>query len=221
MIFNAYPIPGGAGLTDCQSWDLPPWDRLPCGELTHHMGQCPEHFPKAEFKIAYTPEALHLMFRVADRYVLARTDRDQGEVWKDSCVEFFFVPGEDPELGYFNLEMNCGGTLLLHFQKVPRQDCLAFSDEDCQAVSRVHSLPKQIVCEIQTPVVWTVGASIPFAVLEKYGPVTRPVPGTVWRANFHKCASQSSHPHYLTWAPVDFPVPDFHRPKSFGRLKFR
>ena len=41
-----------------------------------------------------------------------------------------------------------------------------------------------------------------------------------WRANFYKCADRTSHPHCLTWAPVDFPVPNFHLPRSFGVLEF-
>ena len=202
------------------SWDTPPWQGLPAGELTRFMGQAPAHFPKVAFKLAYSGDALNLLFRVSDRYVLARATQDQGAVWKDSCVEFFFTPGPDPDQGYFNLEMNCGGTVLCHFQKVPRQDRLPVSEADCRAITRFHSLPRIIFPEIAEPVVWTVGCQIPFAVLERYSPVTRPCPGTVWRGNFYKCADQSSHPHWLTWAPVAAPAPDFHRPESFGTLVF-
>ena len=36
------------------------------------------------------------------------------------------------------------------------------------------------------------------------------------RANFYKCASATSLPHYLSWAPIDTPAPDFHRPEFFA-----
>jgi hypothetical protein len=39
------------------------------------------------------------------------TSSYQGDVWTDSCVEFFFTPGPDLDDGYFNIEANCGGTL--------------------------------------------------------------------------------------------------------------
>ena len=34
------------------------------------------------------------------------------------------------------------------------------------------------------------------------------------------CADRSSHPHWLTWAPVDCPQPDFHRKEFYGTLEF-
>jgi hypothetical protein len=49
-----------------------------------------------------------------------------------------------------------------------------------------------------------------FQVMDKY----------VKAANFYKCADQTSHPHWLTWASVDYPQPKFHLPEFFGRLVF-
>lgn len=34
------------------------------------------------------------------------------------------------------------------------------------------------------------------------------------------CADNTSHPHWLTWSPVDYPKPNFHLPQSFGFLEF-
>ncbi|MCG8615775.1 MAG: carbohydrate-binding family 9-like protein [Desulfobacterales bacterium] len=185
------------------------------------MGEKPVHLPKAEFKLAYDTDALHLKFRVADRYVLARAKEDQGDVWKDSCVELFFTPGTDISPGYFNLEMNCGGTMLFHFQERPRKDKVIIGDDDCRRIERVHAMPKFIDPEITDEVTWTVGYRLPVALLEKYCPVIRPRPGVIWRANFYKCADESSHPHWLTWAGVDRPRPDFHRPEFFGQVEFK
>jgi hypothetical protein len=47
-----------------------------------------------------------------------------------------------------------------------------------------------------------------------------PAPGVRWRANFYKCAEHNSHPHWLMWAPIDFPKPNFHLPEFFGTLEF-
>jgi len=59
-----------------------------------------------------------------------------------------------------------------------------------------------------------------FEILEKYHDLTPPVAGTIWRSNFYKCADESSHPHWLTWAPINFPRPSFHIPEFFGTLEF-
>jgi hypothetical protein len=57
-------------------------------------------------------------------------------------------------------------------------------------------------------------------ILQKYAPVQRPGPTVTWRANFYKCGDKTSHPHWLTWNPVDKPRPDFHLPQYFGTLVF-
>jgi hypothetical protein len=62
--------------------------------------------------------------------------------------------------------------------------------------------------------------TLPFSILEKYMKVDLPMPGKKWRANFYKCGDKTSHPHWLTWAPVEFPKPNFHLPGFFGMLIF-
>jgi len=56
--------------------------------------------------------------------------------------------------------------------------------------------------------------------LKRYCPVITPSPQAEWRVNFYKCADDTSHPHWLTWSPVDLPEPNFHHPQSFGILQF-
>ncbi len=74
---------------------------------------------------------------------------------------------------------------------------------------------------IVEPVTWTAAYKIPIALLEKYSQVAYPGHKVEWRVNFYKCADATSHPHWLTWAPVDHPKPNFHLPRSFGTLQFR
>lgn len=202
------------------AWDSFPWKDLPSVTLLNHMGEKPVHFPKTQVKLTYGDTAIYVMFRVEDRYVKAVAKAHQDDVYKDSCVEFFFTPGTDPSRGYFNLEMNCGGTLLVHFQKQPRKDRTILPIDECRKITCVHSLPHMVDPEITDPVTWTVAYKIPIALLEKYCPVDGPAPKTIWRANFYKCADNTSHPHWLTWALVEHPVPDFHRPQFFGELQF-
>lgn len=202
------------------NWDKSPWKETEPIMIARHMGEKPEHFPRTQAKIAYDNEALYVIFRVEDRYVRAVTAEPQGPVCTDSCVEFFFTPGADVSGGYFNLEMNCGGTMLLYHQKARGQDAVAISKADLGRITVAHSLPKIVEPEITTPVTWTVEYRLPLELLKKYGPVTRPAAGVVWRVNFYKCGDKTSHPHWLTWSPVGVPKPDFHRPEFFGVLKF-
>ncbi|MDA0196979.1 MAG: carbohydrate-binding family 9-like protein [Bacteroidetes bacterium] len=201
-------------------WDKAPWMSIEPLSLQHYMGDKPDHRPSVQAKVAYDDQAIYVIFRVEDQYVRAIRTKHQEGVFKDSCVEFFFSPEEHSNKGYFNLEMNCGGTMLFHHQLLPRKENVKISDDDIKKVEVAHSLPSLVDPEIQVPTTWTVEYRIPFKILGKYHDMAPPVAGTIWRSNFYKCADESSHPHWLTWAPIDFPKPSFHIPEFFGTLRF-
>ena len=58
----------------------------------------------------HTGDYLMLRFDVAERCTMARVTEDNGEVWTDSCVEFFIAP--DDSGYYYNFECSCIGRLL-------------------------------------------------------------------------------------------------------------
>lgn len=202
-------------------WNRSPWQVVQEIRLTHHMGPHPDHFPRTAFKIAYTRDAVHIIFQVADRYVRAMATGHQQSVCADSCVEFFFSPEPDATIGYFNLEINCGGTVLFHFHpKGTREEIETIPKQACDRIVSAHTLPCIVDPEIETPITWSLSCAIPMDLLKGYAPVHRPAPGVRWRANVYKCADKTSHPHWLTWSPVDFPRPNFHLPDFFGILEF-
>jgi hypothetical protein len=203
-----------------ETWDTAPWNTIPSLMLDHHMGPRTGHFPRTEAKLCFDVETLCLMFRVEDQYVRAVAEQYQDNVFEDSCVEFFFTPGTDVSKGYFNLEMNCGGAILFHFQTGRGKNRVIVPEKECETISCRSSLPRRVDPEIQEPVTWTVSYRLPLCLLEPYTRVTPPGPGVQWRANFYKCGDKTSHPHWLTWSPVNVPRPDFHRPEFFGTLEF-
>ena len=200
-------------------WDGPVWGHAESLTVGRFMGDYPEHFPRTQAKVLYDNEALYVIFHVEDRYVCARALQLNDPVCADSCVEFFFTPGEDSAAGYFNLEVNCGGTMLFYHQH-HRGDGGPVDPADARRIRIHHSLPAIIDPEMEEPVTWTVEYRLPLDILRKVCPVTVPAPGVRWRANFYKCADRSSRPHWLTWSPVEWPRPDFHRPEFFGVLEF-
>ena len=98
-------------------WDKHPWRGVQPALIENHMGDRPEHFPRTQVKIAYDQQAIYVIFRVEDRYVRAVAADCQRSVYKDSCVEFFFAPDVNSPDKYFNLETNCGGTILFQFHR--------------------------------------------------------------------------------------------------------
>ena len=201
-------------------WDKSIWSKVTACNLEYFMGHRPSHIPNVEFKLLYDPESIYVIFKVVDQYVRASSRGYQSAVCQDSCVEFFFTPQQDVGSGYFNLETNCGGTILMYHQ-VSRNYCSKeLSDNDLDQIQIASSLPKLITKEIKQPVTWTLEYKLPFSILAKYTEVITPARGVEWKANFYKCADRSSHPHWLTWSIVDLPKPDFHRPEFFGTLIF-
>jgi len=202
------------------NWDKQAWQNIPALHIKNYMGDKPDHFPEVAGKLAYDDQAIYVIFKVQDQYVRAVAKKHQDGVYKDSCVEFFFSPETHSKNGYFNLEMNCSGKMLFHHQLLPRTGSKHISPEDIDQIKVAHSLPDMIDPEITKPTTWTVEYRIPFEILKKYHDLEAPKSGDIWRANLYKCGDDTSHPHWLTWAPVDFPRPNFHLPEFFGELKF-
>ncbi len=201
-------------------WEKDPWNSIVPLKLIHFMGEEPDHFPDVSVRLAYDDDGLYVIYRVHDRYLCARKKHYQDRVCEDSCVEFFFTPGEKRLNGYFNLEVNCGGTAYFHHQLGRGIEDVPVSDADFSFVQIAHTAPKNIDPEVTESTIWVVEYCLPFKILGNYAPITWPTPGVIWYANFYKCADGSSRPHWLTWSKVDLPSPDFHQPNYFGRLVF-
>lgn len=200
-------------------WNCSPCQKANILELNNYMGDKPDHFPKTQVKLLYDDDNIYVFFKVEDQYIRAVADKTHGNVWQDSCVEFFFTPSEDMPKGYFNLETNCDGTLLMHYGgKMPERKPLDIAD--CEKIEIYHSLPKIVEPEISEPTTWVLQYKLPLEILNKYCSIDKPASGVKWRANFYKCADKTSHPHWLTWSPVDNPTPNFHLPQYFGIVEF-
>lgn len=203
-------------------WRSDFWADVPVVDLTNHIIKDPEHKPRTQAKVTYDDKYLYVIFRVEDKYVRAVAQKHQDQVCTDSCVEFFFTPGPDISVGYFNMEVNCGGTMLFHYQRIPRKNAVNVSPADLEQIQMFHSEPKIVEPENQEPSTWAIEYRLPLDVLEKYCEFVRPARGVVWRGNFYKCADQTSHPHWLNWSEIDKSAQagGFHAPKFFGTLQF-
>lgn len=201
-------------------WENKQWKNISSVTLKNYMGDRPAHFPETSVKLQYDNDNIFIIFKVLDKYVKAVEKEINGKVWMDSCVEFFFSPGPDTDRGYFNFEANCNGVFLFEYHTDEGKIKDFVKPEDYKKVKIAHSLKRNVEQEISEPLEWSLEFSIPISVLSKYIKVEKPASGVTWRANFYKCADKTSHPHWLTWAPVDYPRPKFHLPEFFGRLVF-
>lgn len=182
-----------------------------------------DHRPLTTARAVSAAHSLWVRFDVQDRYVRSVCTRYLDPVCSDSCVEFFVQPGARG--GYFNFEVNCGGTLLLYYIEDWRRTDDGFERYrpvthcDAEGIVVSHTLPQVVEPEIGHPVEWSVVLRIPLRMLERYVG-HRVEPAGTWRGNFYKCADNTSHPHWASWSPIGDQL-DFHQPERFGTLILR
>ncbi len=205
-------------------WSAPVWQTAETLRVTHFPWEDSGHRPDVQARVLYDDQALHVHFRVEDQYVRAVAERFQDSVCLDSCVEFFVSPLPDSE-AYFNFEVNCGGTMLLHrcpsaSERAAGRTTENVRDDEGATIQIAHSLPKIVEPEIAEKTTWTLEYRVPFALFSSYFDCPVPSQGDQWRANFYKCGDATSHPHWGSWAPVGTERPNFHQPTYFQPILF-
>jgi hypothetical protein len=212
---KAFGMTSGAG-------DGPLWKNAGSLEIASYLPQSSNHRPVTRVKVLHDADSVHVLFLVSDCYVRCTRTEYQSDVWNDSCVEWFTQP--KAASGYFNFEINCMGTLHVHYVEDPKRidgelkKSTPVPYETARLVTIFHTIPSVIDPEITKPLEWTIELKVPLLFFEPFiGPAGN-LSGQTWRANFNKCADQTSHPTWATWSPVS--ELNFHRPQEFGEIVF-
>lgn len=171
--------------------------------------------PKVEFAIAHTGDTILLHYRVEEGGVRAVAGEDLGNVWEDSCCEFFASP--DADGSYYNLESNCIGTILLCNGK-GREERMQAPLSALKKIDRWASLGRKVIGLDEKAHQWELSLVIPVSAFFRHE--IDNLSGLIIHGNFYKCGDKTAHPHFLSWNPIDIPSPDFHRPDFFGEIKF-
>lgn len=172
--------------------------------------------PDVRFRMFHTGRYLMLRFDVAERYTAALVTADNGEVWTDSCVEFFLAPGD--ESGYYNFETTAIGRMLLGYRHT-HADAVHADAQVLASVLRTTTLPfGEPFSEREGDNRWSVTLAIPPKALFRHA--VKDWSGFEGRINLYKCGDRLSHPHFLSWRPIRTEKPDFHRPEFFERAVF-
>lgn len=170
--------------------------------------------PKVEVRVAHTGDAIILNYRVEETSVKAEA-ADNGNVWEDSCCEFFSIPAGDGV--YYNIECNCAGQMLIG-SGAGRKDRVRATKDVLDSVRRWSSLGREPFAEKEAPAQWQMVMVIPVSAFFRHH--LTDISGTTIKANFYKCGDKLSRPHYLSWNPIDLPRPNFHCPEFFGEVEF-
>ncbi len=170
--------------------------------------------PGVIFGIAHDGDSIFVQFEVREEWSRA-VEKMQGRVWEDSCVEMFLSP--NPEDGiYYNLECNCAGNFLLCAGRDRHERVSAPSEviSSVKTFSDVESEP----FEKKHLDIWKVAIIVPKEAFFLHEVKT--LNGAHFKGNFYKCGDLLPQPHFLSFAPIDTPSPDFHRPEFFTDIEF-
>lgn len=204
-------------------WDSAAWNSAEIIRIDTVRPESTAHHPATNCKMLHDNLNIYGLFQVKDRYVRAVTENYNEQVCKDSCVEFFVEPSV--KCGYFNFEFSANGTFLLYHVRDHRRGHNGFADFNpvsAKSAGRIqvfHSLSGKIDPEIDVPTTWELGFKIPLALFaDETKQEINELSGKTWRANFYKCGDKTSHPHWISWQPID--QKNFHLPENFGEISF-
>ncbi|MCE5342414.1 MAG: hypothetical protein LLF96_02340 [Eubacteriales bacterium] len=209
MLYTIHALPEKTGLflhIDTEFTDVPvhmslleelsmncfPWD------TTHY---CPE----SHARIGWTHDGLHVLMYSREPRIRAEEKRIGGEVYKDSCLEFFIGKADQPI--YFNFECNPIGVMHIG---------MGTSRED-RRVLDAYPAGMRVATSLHRGAWWAVEYVLPADFLWNEGKITLK-DGVKLRGNVYKCGDASASPHYGVWNPIVWPKPDFHRPEFFGGM---
>lgn len=174
----------------------------------------PEEFPYRPLTVvsaAHSGKHIFLDFFIRCNYLRAENYTPNSPVSEDSCVEFFVSTPGNPE-AYWSFCFNCIGTIRAKWRD--RDNCRFLSTDELSRIKVHASVGNRPFQEVEGSFIWSVTVAIPVDLLG----ISYDGEPVGLRANFNKCASSTSQPHYLSWAPIDSPHPDFHRPDCFAPL---
>lgn len=180
---------------------------IACCNWPEFSAQC-----EAGVELSHSSDMLHIHYMVDEAAVVARCTADGQHVWEDSCVEFFFDPEGKGE--YYNLECSCTGWIYL-CKGTGRCGRIPLDDTALKSIKRRCTLPQEAFGLLGERTHWELWLDVPASVfgLESFE-------GLRARGNFYKCADASPFRHYLSYAPIATPKPDFHRPEFFETILF-
>lgn len=192
------------------------WERIPAQNIECYPWDNNGYRPKVEVRLFYTETHLHIRFESWEKRIRATYRNTNDEVYRDSCVEFFFKPNPENDDRYFNFEMNPFGTLLIGLGK-DRSTRIRLTDVNTSIFNIFTSVNPENI-DGYSKDSWTVEYSIPFSFIEKYFDKLNIRFNDKITGNFYKCGDQTEFPHYGCWSPINLSAPNFHRPEFFGDI---
>lgn len=182
----------------------------PQTELTHFYSVGNGYEPQTTAAVIWVPgEGLYARMRCWETDPKADEKTEDGDVYKDSCMEFFLNCAPENGEDYLNLEGNAAGTLHCKYGR-DRYERKALSEigVNLRPTAKSRILPDH----------WEIDYFIPIKLIHAVFGKSTLVHGDRLKGNFYKCGDEAPLPHFGMWSLVCTEQLDFHLPAFFGDL---
>ena len=166
-----------------------------------------EYRPPCAARVGWNQAGLHVLMYAREPQIRALETRVGGDVYLDSCLEFFV--GFDPaKPKYLNCECNPMGVMHIGVGEGRHGRTV------CQTVPEGF----EITHSEHRAGWWAVSYTIPAEfIAEHFGATLRR--GMPLKGNFYCCGDDARHAHYGMYKGYDLPAPDYHRPELFADMR--
>ncbi len=177
----------------------------------------PQVAPVSTAEIVKLDDKFQVKMCSYEKNIKATISTDNGEVYKDSCLEFFFSPMPDSR-AYFNFEINPLGALYIGFSPTGnRIDSKPVDFSDYKSMI----MPGAMLDYDND--FWEVSFNVPYCFIKNYFPEFNPDNTSYIKGNFYKCGDETIYPHFAVWSNIDttkVTKPNFHVAEYFRKIAF-
>lgn len=167
--------------------------------------------PQTTGQLLFLPDrGFLLQMRCEESHPVTRFVKPNDPVYTDSCMEAFiaFFPKSEQK-GYINFEINANGALLCEY---------GTGRHDRRYLWEMGITPP-IPTVTRTSKYWLIALLIPLGFIQAvYGQCSFNS-GDRLKGNFFKVGDNDINRHFASFAPIQSPQPDFHRPECFADLQ--
>lgn len=187
--------------------NAPEWKNVPEEYLEFANWDSKVHY-ETYFKMCLVKnKGIYVQMRTNETKLRIENTVTNGNIWEDSCMEFFFCPFMHRD-EYLNFEMNPNGVYLCQYGK--------------DKYSRIFLSEKTSVePEIKTCINsegWSLELFVPEKLISEAYNETYTARGGLFKGNFYKCGDLTEKHHYDSFSKMSTLPPGFHNPECFAKI---
>lgn len=191
------------------------WDKVSALHIENYPWYETGKKQDTQVKVVIHVNAVKLKVYCEDMHSYSETTELNGDVYLDSCFEFFVSPQNKLGSAYFNFEINCCGVLHLGYKSSEVENSRLCTKEEADRITIIPSIKTKTKAETSEDKSWELTIEIPLSLMEDIS--GEKITLDTWYGNFYRCGGKTE-PQYATWNTIEWEFPNFHLPKQFGKL---